>query len=205
VSPITPENAVPTPAPLMAPRRVFHIVAGSTIPVAGIYAPYDWLMWGLVAASLLAITFDVGRVHWPQANRLIMRWLPIFKEKEANSVTGATFMLVAALVAFALLNREVAVLGFLFLAVGDPAAALVGTRARRGRIFGKSVAGTAAFAVTASVAGSLVAIHPVVSLTWWLYAGAVVAAVTELLPLRVDDNVSIPLVSGAAMTLMVSL
>lgn len=186
----------------MAPRRVFHIVAGSTIPVAGIYAPYVWLMWGLTVTCLLAIIFEAGRVLWPQANQLIMRWLPLFKEKEARSITGATFMLVTALVAFALFDREVAVLAFLFLAVGDPAAALVGTRARRGRIFGKSVAGAAAFAITASAAGSLAAIHPVVPLTWWLYAGAAVAAVTELLPLRVDDNISVPLASGAAMSLM---
>ena len=186
----------------MAPRRVFHIVAGSSIPVAGIYAPYAWLMWGLVATSLLAIVLEVGRAQWPEANRLIMRWLPLFKESEANRITGATFMLVAALVGFTLFDREVAVLAFLFLSVGDPAAALVGTRAKRGRIFGKSIAGTTAFALTAAAAGSLAAIHPVVPLTWWLYAGALVAAVTELLPSRVDDNVSIPLASGAAMTLM---
>lgn len=188
----------------MAPRRLFHLFAGSTIPVAGIYAPYTWLMWGLVVTSLLAIILEGARALWPQANQLIMRWVPLFKEKETRAVTGATFMLVTALVAFALFDREVAVLAFLFLAVGDPVAALVGTRARRGRIFGKSIAGAAAFAVTASLAGSLVAIHPMVTLTWWLYAGAVVAAITELLPLQVDDNISVPLASSAAMALMAS-
>jgi dolichol kinase len=33
-------------------------------------------------------------------------------------------------------------------------------------------------------------------------AGAAIAALVELLPLGIDDNVAVPLVSGAVMTLM---
>ena len=37
---------------------------------------------------------------------------------------------------------------------------------------------------------------------WALGVGAAVAALMELLPLRIDDNLTVPLISGAAITLL---
>jgi dolichol kinase len=78
----------------------------------------------------------------------------------------------------------------------------VGVRDRRPRIFGKPIAGTAAFAMGAALAGTVATAHPNVSRTWWMVPGAVVAATTELLPLRIDDNLSIPIAAAAEMSLL---
>ena len=42
----------------------------------------------------------------------------------------------------------------------------------------------------------------VVSFHWGLVAGAGVAALVELAPAALDDNLTIPLISGGAMTAM---
>lgn len=180
-------------------RHAFHLLAGSSIPVAGLYLPVPWMVWGLLGAGIAAIVAEAVRAAVPPFNDLLLRSIPLFKPAERTRVTGATFMLLAAMLAFVWFSREVAVLGLLFVAVGDPAAAIVGSRSGRGRLFGKSLAGTLAFAVAAGTAATLTALHPDVPLAWWLAVGVAVAAVVELLPLPLDDNFTVPLAAGGAM------
>ena len=73
------------------------------------------------------------------------------------------------------------------------------------RIWGKSPVGTAAFlAVSLAVVGLLVAAG-VIDYHWGLLFGAAVAALVELAPLPPDDNLTIPLISGAVMHSLVAL
>ena len=155
--------------------------------------------WALLAASLLMIAFELVRAAAPGANDTVVRLLPLFKDAERGRITGATFMTIAAAFIVFVFERDTAALALLFLAVGDPCAALVGVRDRRLRIFGKSLLGTVAFAVAATAAGALASLHPDVTFTWILVAGAVVAALVELAPLPVDDNITVPVASASAM------
>ena len=93
-------------------------------------------------------------------------------------------------------------LALLVLSVGDPVASAVGRGAPGPRIAGKSLAGSAAFAVAATLAALGASFHTDVPLGWWLIIGAIVGAATEVTPLRLDDNVTIPLIAGAVMTLV---
>ena len=129
-----------------------------------------------------------------------------FYVPDADRSSKATFFVLAATLAYVSFSHEVAAMCLLFSAVGDPAAAVAGFRVRRRRVFGKSPVGTLAFAAAAAVAASLFAIHPEVSLAWWVVAvGVLVAAVVELLPIPPDDNLTVPLASGAVMALLVLL
>ena len=67
------------------------------------------------------------------------------KEDEEVHITGATYMLIAALIVFVLYGKEVGIPVMFFLSLGDPAAAIVGRRMPGPRIMGKSPGGTAAF------------------------------------------------------------
>ena len=183
------------------PRRAFHLLVGSTIPLAVLFLPYDAVLWLLIVLSIAMVLAEAARLVLPAANDLVLRLLPLFKPSERQHITGATFMLLSATSVVALFDREMAVLALFFLSVGDPMAAVVGSRSRRGRVFSKSLAGTAAFAATAGTVGVLVALYPDVPLAWWLLPGVVAAAVTELLPLPLDDNLTVPLVGGTTMYL----
>jgi uncharacterized protein (TIGR00297 family) len=94
------------------------------------------------------------------------------------------------------------------LAFGDGLATIVGSRSRGPRLPwnpGKSVAGSAAFAMAGALAG--------IGLAWWtrpavsppppaLYVAAapalaaIVAALVESIPVRLDDNISVPIAAG---------
>ena len=192
----------PPVAPPIWPRRMFHIASGATIPLAGLYLPDSLMVWGLITLTILGVLTEAARQISPQVNDLVLRFLPFFKSSERQLVTGATFMLLSATFVFVLFDKEVAILAMLFLAVGDPFAALVGARVHRRRIFGKSLVGTGAFLVTAGAAGVLASLHPAVTLAWWFIPGLVAAAVVELLPLPLDDNVTVPLAGATTMHLL---
>jgi glycerol-3-phosphate acyltransferase PlsY len=81
------------------------------------------------------------------------------------------------------------------------AATTVGERYGKTKIGDKSLEGTIAFVVTALCAGFILSVAGVHLATWVLITGSLVAAVVELLPLMVNDNLSIPIVSGAVMEL----
>jgi acyl phosphate:glycerol-3-phosphate acyltransferase len=201
--PDTPLEQPPPGPPVW--RRLFHLTAGSVVPVAGIFLAWPAIVALAGALATVSLLLDLLRLRWSELNRRFLRLLqPLLKTSEDRRITGATYMLVASFVAFLFLDQMVAVAALLFLSLGDPAAALVGQRAPGPRFRGKSPLGTATFvAVGLLVVGALVG-GGFIQYHWGLLAGAALAGLVELAPLPVDDNLSIPLVSGALMQLLVT-
>ena len=85
--------------------------------------------------------------------------------------------------------------------LGDPVAAIVGRRLPGPRLAGKAPGGTVAFAITV-LPGRLLVLSGAVGHHWGLWAGAGIAAVVELAGIPPDDNLTIPLIAGAAMWAM---
>lgn len=186
------------------PRRIFHALVGSTVPTAGIFAP---LPEGVAALAVLAagsLALDLARFRVSGLNRLFMRLLrPLLKSSETHRVTGATWLLLAAVLAFLVFDQEIAVAALLFLAWGDPAAALVGRPMPGPRVFGKSPVGAVAFITVSLLAAGILVWAGFVPWHWGFAAGAVTAGLVELLPLPGDDNLWVPLAAGAVMQLLV--
>ena len=191
------------PTHLHLPRRLFHMVAASFFPLLAFFVERDLLLTLLLASTTLFVIGDIARIYLRPLGRLFHRLFGVLlREREGTGVTGASYVLLSTLAAFALLPRDVAILAVLFVALGDPVAAIVGIRSPGPRVFGKSPWGTAAMIANClSVAGVL---HwaGVTSLGWPVAVGAVVAGLTELLPLPLDDNLWVPLTAGMAMVLL---
>ena len=186
----------------MWPRHVMHIIVGSSIPIGVLLLPLELAKWLLIVFSVVAVGLEVGRASLPAINDLLIKVLPFFKPHERFEITGATYYWLSATFVVFAFREEIAVLSLIFLSFGDPFATVIGSRDHRARIFGKSVAGTAAFAAVAVIAGVLAALHPEIDLRWWIVPGAIAAAVAELLPSPLDDNVTVPLAAAITMTLL---
>lgn len=186
-------------------RRLFHLIAGSSIPIAGIFLASSIMVIALAVLSVGALTLDLVRFRVGWLNRHFLRWLaPLLKGSETNRITGATYLIIAALAVFGLFDSTIAAASLLFLSLGDPAAALVGRPMPGPRIWGKSPGGTAAFlAVSLAVVGLLTGVG-VIEYHWGLLVGAAVAALVELASLPPDDNLTVPLISGGAMHFLVA-
>ncbi len=187
-------------APSPVWRRLFHFVAGSSIPVAGVFASEAGMVVGLAVVSAGGLGLDLVRFRVSWLNRQFLRWLaPLLKHDEGHRLTGATYLVIGALFAFLFYGSDVAVPAMLFLSLGDPVAALVGWRMPGPRLWGKSPGGTTAFVVVALVVVTALVGSGAIDYHWGLLVGALVAGLAELASVPPDDNLAVPLVAGAAM------
>lgn len=154
----------------------------------------------MIPIALCMIGIDVGRLRgwriWHFLRKIIS---PMIRETETSGdFTGATYILTTACLAIAFFSKPIAVASLSFIIVGDPASALIGRRFGRHKFKNKSLEGSSAFLVAAVLVALFV---PELALVTGL-VGAFVATVTEALSFRVDDNATVPLVSGLVMTLL---
>jgi dolichol kinase len=155
-----------------------------------------------VPVTLAFIAVDLLRQRQPRIRSLYDRYLsPLMRAHEQSQLCGASHVMIAVTLCILLYQREVAVAAMLFLTVSDALASLVGRALARPGQSGKSIAGSAAFLASAS----LLAIMCLPGRPLAALAGAVAATVAEAVPVRVgrvhvDDNLTVPIVSGAVMT-----
>lgn len=173
------------------------------IPVAYSVAGMEkeTLLWALGAVALLAIVLDIVRLRLGVFRDLFLRMFQtLIRRHEVRSMAGATYLLGAAFLTVLLFPRPVAIAALYFAVVGDAVAALAGRGFGRTRLpWGKSLEGTLAFLGASILLGGLTP-----GLPWGAaIAGAAVATLAEALPLPIDDNLTIPLASGAVMILLV--
>jgi dolichol kinase len=192
-------------------RKLYHLLGG--LGLLSLYfllgRTHALIFYGLLIIAVLAV--DLTRLRLPAFNRFIQtRFSSFIRDNEANKLTGtAPYVLGIGLTLF-FFRVHIASAAVCFLAFGDVAATTVGERYGRTKLAqGKSLEGTLAFVAAAALAGLVIKflMHMTgISLPFGvLIAGAVVAAGVELLPLPVNDNLVIPVVSGGAMELIAQL
>lgn len=184
-------------------RRLFHMAGASAFPVLALFLDEGLFLTLLLVVTWVFVLGDLTRLRVRRLNSLFHRLFhPLLRQVEVSRVTGASYVLLGTLGAFVLFPQDVAILAVLFTALGDPVAAMVGTRCPGRRLSGKSPWGTAAMiAVGLGVAAVLHTIGAI-GFRWPVAVGAVASGVTELLPLPLDDNLRVPLVAGAVMAFL---
>ena len=155
----------------------------------------------MIPVTAAMILIDISRLRrwtfWNDFARLILGKL-IRRHETAGDFTGATYTFLSVCCTVAMFDKAVAVAALSFVIVGDTFAALIGRKFGRHRFGRKSLEGS-----LGCLAGTLLValLAPGLSLTVGL-TGAVVATVVEALSNKIDDNISVPIISGLAMTLL---
>lgn len=184
--------------------RVMIRPAGIAFPLIGLFTSKGALLELVGTVLLVFLLSDVVRILWKGAESAFEKGL--YKAKEKRRVSSMTMFLLGNFLSFLLFSYPVAFASVSFTVFGDMMAKIVGVNYGR-RHFGwseaggKSVEGTVGFAcMTFSAAYFL---HSAGLLSTGTGAvGAAAATLAEALPFPVDDNLSVPLLSGAAMSLM---
>lgn len=157
----------------------------------------------LTVALALAVSVEFSRLKFAHFNEKVVRlWGPIMRSCEVNRVSGIPFYILATLLSIGIFPKPIAILSILYLAFGDPVASVFGILfGKYGMRFsnGKSLIGTLAGIVACSLVGFLylrnLSLPPVAYLSLVLLGG-IAGGVAELMPFDMDDNLSIPIVSG---------
>jgi len=187
-------------------RKLYHLVGG-----LGLLAVYFILgrnraliFYAVVFAVVLFL--DLLRLKIPAINEFIFTKFGSFvRASERQTLTGTAPYVLGIGLSLLLYRADIASLAVCFLAFGDVAATTIGERYGRTKIGNKSLEGSLAFVVAAAAVGFLLMLAGMRAGYSVVLVGAVIAAGVELFPLPVNDNLAIPLVSGAAMTLIARL
>ena len=181
-------------------RRLFHLANGVVVATA-----YALLfsrtqvvhLFGIVACTVYIL--DRVRIHYPEISaRLPWAERTFLRAEEHAREAAATPYAIAMLLTILTFPKPVALIAIYTLAIADPLSAVVGIRFGRHRLVGrKSVEGSIAFfAASFAVSVAVLAWASDVPLATRLGASLAIAllgAMVEVLPLRIDDNITIPL------------
>jgi dolichol kinase len=206
-------RALDLPLPSLRPtnyvRNAFHVLTGvgTVLLYLHVLTP-DSAVYIALGVALAGWTAEIGRRYSAAVNGLLM-WAVthVSHPHEAHRINSSTWYTTA--VAIIALSRDpmVIALALVVLAVGDPAAAIIGRRFGRTRLLAsRSLEGTLAFLGVGSLGALAVLLlyFPAVALpaalTLAVAAGAA-GALAELVSGRVDDNLSIPLATGLVTSL----
>jgi len=201
------EVAPPTVRPTNYTRSLFHCGSAAVgLAVVALVRSHVALVLIALAFLVYAWSMELGRRHIPRMNAWLMRqYARVSHPHETNQVNSATWYTTALFLLALFSTREATMAALAVLGVADPVAALVGRRWGRHTLrAGRSLEGTLGFFVSGSIVAALAlllagGLAPGRVVGFSLLAG-LVGAVAELFTKRLDDNLTIPVAVGAALT-----
>lgn len=189
-------------------RKLFHICTGLLIlyPFWMLGQPTEFMAALLGVMLSFVMSIEYSRRNFAAFNIGVVKVLgPIMRQSEVKQVSGVPFYVGSCLVAVLIFPKDIAILSILHLIFGDPFSSFFGVLFGKDKLFpNKSLQGTlGGFAVCMTVTWLYLAMNNIGEGRQILLAmiGGVSGAIAELLPLNVDDNFTIPLISGAIMFL----
>lgn len=191
-------------------RKVWHVLCGSAALLAYYTSDIDIKTCGYIALviSLCGFGLDFLRLHNKKFNEFALKVMgPLMRKSEMDSFSGLPFYALGIALTILLFQKDIALLSIMFLVFADPMASVVGVLWGKDKILpNKSLQGTLAgfFICYAIVMLYLLdASDPKVNILGFSLAAAVVGAVSELLSaFNIDDNLTIPVISGAGLTIL---
>lgn len=198
-------------------RKLVHLFA-IIIPVL-----YYFVIKNQIIAIAILLPFAIGSVVWDSARidnpKYRYNFLKLFgahlRDSEVRGLTGGSYLLTSSVVTIAVFSREIAFLAISFLVIGDTFAAMFGLSLgkRKFKNSNKSLEGFIGAFVSCVIFGLISyfwfikrvfafnSAHPELAIVM-IIAGALVASVVESSNLHINDNISIPILSGLAMTII---
>ena len=182
-------------------RKGIHLFS-LTIPTIYFFISQQLALCLLLPITAVFIGIDTARYYIPAVSRWFYRWFGWLLRRHETDInrkqlTGASNVLISASLCVLLFPKVIAINAFAILIISDTTSALVGRRFGRHRFFAKSLEGSVAFFISAVI---VILIAPKVSRLPAEYVVGIIAAaigaIVEALPIRIDDNLSIPLTVG---------
>ncbi|PIS11329.1 MAG: hypothetical protein COT73_04635 [Bdellovibrio sp. CG10_big_fil_rev_8_21_14_0_10_47_8] len=192
-------------------RKLWHMTGVSLM--AGLYAwlPEQWSLALIAIAWLAFVPVDFVRLRVSALNKaLLSLFRPIMRESEIHRLAGTTYLLTGTLLVILIFPSPIALLTLLFLAFADPIASYFGIRFGKDKILGeKSLQGSlAAFVVCALLTFVYLRYHAVMVDRLFVVSilAGLAGALAELIPVgKLDDNLTLPILSGGALWILFSL
>ncbi|MGB0453299.1 MAG: diacylglycerol/polyprenol kinase family protein [Bacteriovoracaceae bacterium] len=194
-------------------RKFWH----SGVGVAGISTYYvlgvdpKALGQGLLVFAITAFIVEWIRLNKSKAlNQALTKLMkPFMRESEKHSYSGFPFYALGVSLSLIFFNEWIALLSIFFLVFADPIGSYFGILHGTKKLIGnKSLEGSTACGFTCffiTVIYSLVTIGFHDYLIIFAFIAGAIGAISELVAVNIDDNLAVPILSAAGLTILNSL
>jgi dolichol kinase len=182
-------------------RKAIHLFSLS-IPTIYFFISKQMALYLLLPITAGFIIVDIARYYIPSVAQWFYKWFGWLLRRHETDISkkrlnGASNVLVSALLCVLFFPKVVAINAFAILVISDTTSALIGRRFGRHRFLAKSLEGSLAFFVSAIL---VVLVAPKIDqlpLEYMIgFIAAAIGTVVEALPIKIDDNLSIPISVG---------
>lgn len=191
-------------------RKLYRLVL-LLVVIIYYYWPKKYVILSVSIAFALVLTLDLIRLTKPSTNEVVKKIFKPFaifmryiaKKEELRDFSGTTYSLMGCTIIVIIMPKAIGITAILFNIFGDLFATIVGKTIGKVKIVNnKTLEGS----IACFVSMFLVVLwsHFKLFLPWIPgLAGAFIGTVIELVALKLNDNLTIPILSGVTMWLLV--
>lgn len=191
-------------------RKLWHITTGSIGLFIFTRSPQDQQFWGFIvlAIALCGFVIDITRARFPRINHLVIKVMgPLMRRSEKDGMSGLPFYALGVSISLFSYHRDIAILSVMFLVFSDPLSSFFGVLYGKDKILpNKSLQGAVAgFFVCYLITLFYTMNHVTLGNHILIFAvlAGLIGALSELVSaFNVDDNLTIPVLSGLGMTVL---
>lgn len=191
-------------------RKLWHILTGSIALFVFFRSNQSQVFWASVAGMIGIVGFlvDFIRARNPVLNRTVLKLMgPLMRRSEKEGYSGLPFYAMGISLSLFFYSRDVAVLSVMFLVFSDPLSSFFGVLYGKDKILpNKSLQGAVAgfftcylitlfYAMNSTTLGTHLLIFSII-------AGVIGAASELVSAFNIDDNLTIPVLSGLGLTIL---
>ena len=176
-------------------RKLIHL-ASISIPVGYLFIERDTTLVILAGVFVLSLSIEIGRLFIPRIrSRVHPIFAPIMRVAEERKLSGATYLLAGTWITIYFFEKDIAVIALLLVSISDAAAAIVGTAYGKIHLWQKTLEGSTAFFASTGLIMIAMRNLSVEQMLVALFVGTLV----ELLPIPVNDNLTLPILTALVM------
>lgn len=189
-------------------RKLIHLCSLS-IPIVYYFIPRTNAIIILSILTIVAVTLDLSRYFNPNVGKVFYKLFGFLLRRheidnKKKNLNGATYVFISGLICVIVFPKVFFITAFSILIISDSVAALVGRKWGRHKFLSKSLEGTLAFFISASI---VIFFTPKInwSPTEYLigFISAAIGAIVENVSFGfADDNLSIPISIGLSMWIL---
>lgn len=191
-------------------RKLWHISTGSL----GLFlfhqmeASTNSFAIGIMAIAIAGFLLDMIRAKYAPLNKLVIRMMgPLMRRSEREGMSGLPFYALGVSISLFFYQRDIAIVSIMFLVFSDPLSSFFGVLYGKDKILpNKSLQGAVAgfftcylitlfYVMNTATLGTHILVFAIV-------AGVIGAASELVSAFNIDDNLTIPVLSGLGMTLL---
>lgn len=191
-------------------RKLWHISTGSLGLFLFSRSNNEQQFWGflVLGIALAGFVVDIARARYPMVNYLVIKFMgPLMRRSEREGLSGFPFYALGVSLSLFFYSRHIAILSVMFLVFSDPISSFFGVLYGKDKILpNKSLQGAVAgfftcylitlfYTMNHATLGNHILIFAVIA--------GLTGALSELISaFNIDDNLTIPVISGLGMTVL---